>query len=91
LPVITKKLAQEIAHKLGARIIKMKGGHDIVGVFLGDTLVAHFGIRRGSRGNLGHDYVPRQIFTTPSQARDLAACPMSRDDWVALLKDKGLV
>jgi hypothetical protein len=90
--VVTKQLAQAIAKKLGA-VIKERPGkaHDLAEVYHEGRLVAHFGLRRGSNRELGHDHVPGQIFVGPRQARLLGQCPLSRDEWITILAEKGKV
>jgi phenylacetate-coenzyme A ligase PaaK-like adenylate-forming protein len=86
-----KRDAQAMAKKLKATLIDKKGKkHDIAVVKYGGKVVGQFGIRRGS-GSLGHDYIPGQIHVTTKQARDLVQCPMSFDDWIALMKEKQLI
>lgn len=92
MPHITKELAQKIAKKLGARIVDCSGkAHDRALVFHGGRLIAWFGIRRGSGRDLGHDHVPKQIHVHPRQARLLGQCPLERDDWIAILTEKGIL
>lgn len=91
MPVITKELALRIVKKLDAKIQRRSNRpHDLACVFEGDTLLAQFGIRRGSKKNLGHDHIPEQIYMRPSQARLLGQCPLSRAEWLAILREKGL-
>ena len=54
------------------------------------TLIASYGIRRGSKEQ-GHDYIPGQIKVTMHQAKMLSQCPMSYDEWVVLMKNKGVI
>jgi len=81
--------AKAIAKKLNATIIDGKR-HDIAVINYGGKMIGQFGIRRGS-GSLGHDYIPGQIHVTNQQARLLVQCPMSFDDWVAVLKKKQFI
>lgn len=85
---ITKELALSIAKKLKAQVVKTTKIHDIAAVYHGDKLIAHFGIRRGSRKDLGHDHIPQQIFLRPRDARLLGQCPLKREDWVKILSEK---
>lgn len=89
MAIITKQLAMEIVRKLKAKVVKRKGPHDIALVEHEGKIVADFGIRRGSNKELGHDHIPEQIFLRPSKARLLAQCPMSREDWVKIITEKG--
>lgn len=73
--MVTKDHAQAIARKLKAVMVPGRK-HDI---------------RRGSRGDQGHDYVPGQIQVTRRQAIFLAQCPMSFDEWVLVMRQKGYI
>lgn len=87
---ITKYLAEKIARKLKAEISTGKK-HDIARVFHENKMIAQFGIRRGSNKNLGHDHIPSQIFVNRSQALLLGQCPLSIDEWIQIIKDKGKI
>jgi hypothetical protein len=86
----TQTDCRRIARKLGARILTGRRAHDRVEVIHDGKLVAHFGIRRASR-EVGHGHLPGDLFITPRQCRLLAQCPLSRDDYFAILKEKGRV
>ncbi len=88
--MLTKDDATAIAKKLGA---EMRTGrkHDIAAIKVNGKTIAEFGIRRGSRRDQSHNYVPGQIHVSPRQATDLAHCPMSFEEWVALMQVKGLI
>ena len=88
---ITKQMVDKIVQKLGATIKSRPGSaHDRALVFHEGKLVACFGIRRGSRRDAGHDHIPRQIHVHPREARLLAQCPLTREDWIAILTEKGI-
>lgn len=89
MAIITKELALKIASKLKVDLIKRKGPHDIALVYHEEKLIAQFGIRRGSNKNLGHDHIPDQIFLRPREAKLLAQCPLSREEWITIMKEKG--
>lgn len=92
MPIITKELAQNIVKKLKARVQKRPGRpHDLACVFEDDRLIAQFGLRRGSKKNLGHDHIPDQIFVLPREAKLLGQCPLTRDEWIEILANKGLI
>ncbi|HEV57868.1 MAG TPA: hypothetical protein ENN87_10300 [Phycisphaerales bacterium] len=88
MAVITKELAERIAHKLDAQIVP-GGAHDIARVVHDGRLVAFFGIRRGSKKDAGHDHIPSQVFLNPSKARLLGQCPLSKADWIRIIREKG--
>jgi len=87
--IITKELAGKIAKKLGAKVVKKTKAHDINAVYHAGKMVASFGIRRGSRKDLGHDHIPDLIFLRPRQARLLGQCPMLRKEWIKIIAEKG--
>lgn len=89
--IITKELALKIAKKLEATLEKTRGPHDIWVVRHNGKMVASFGIRRGSNKQSGHDYIPGEIYVGPHEALLLAQCPMSRQQWVDRLTEKGLI
>jgi hypothetical protein len=92
MAIITKELALKIAQKLKAKVVKRDNkAHDIAFIYYKDKIVAHFGIRRGSSKNLGHDHVPEQIFLRPSEAKLLGQCPLSREDWLETISKKGKI
>jgi hypothetical protein len=76
---------------LGANLVSGKKAHDIAVVYHQGVQIANFGIRRGSNREAGHDHIPQQIFVSSRQARLLGQCPMSRDEWIKVLRDKGII
>ena len=90
--IITKELALKIVKKLGATKIDSRSkAHDEYSVDHEGVHLAIIRIRRGSDKDLGHDYLPRNLHVSPHQARDLAQCPWSRDDFLRCLREKGLL
>ena len=90
--IITKELAERIAAKLLAVSHPKKNRpHDLYCVYHEGLLIAHFGVRRSSKKDQGHDHVPGQIRVSPNQARLLGQCPMSREEWIAEMKKKGVI
>lgn len=87
---ITKDHAEKAAKKLSATIIP-GAKHDIAKIFYDNKLIAQFGIRRGSKKDLPHDYVPEQLHLTKSQFMEFVLCRISQSDWIALLVQKGIV
>lgn len=89
---ITKELAEKIAKKLEAKVNERKNrAHDLAQVFYKGKLVASFGLRRGSKKNLGHDHIPSQIFVRASEAKLLGQCPLSKEQWISILREKGKI
>ena len=89
--IITKELAIKIAKKLKAEVITESTAHDMAYVHHEGRLVASFGIRRAANKDKGHDHVPQAIHLGPHQARLLGQCPMSRNEWIRLMIDKGII
>jgi len=90
--IITKELALKIVKKLDAHIFSRdRKAHDIAMVFHDGQCIAQFGLRRGSEKDLGHDHVIKDLHLNPHKARLLAQCPLTRDQWIQILRDKGLV
>jgi hypothetical protein len=87
---ITKQHAVAIAKKLKAEIRQEKA-HSYADIFHNQKLIAWFGIRRGSSKESGHDHVPRDLHVNPHQARLLAACPLTREQWLKILEEKDLL
>jgi len=89
--IITKEHALSIAKKLKAEICQRGNRpHDIAMVFHEGRCIATLGIRRGSQKDLGHDHIPRDLHLGPHKARLLAQCPLSRDGWIEIMKQKAL-
>ncbi len=87
MKTITAKEAEQIAAKLNAELEERRG-HKIAYVRWQGKFIAHYGIRRGST-ELGHDYIPRQLFITMREALDLARCPLSKIAYFNLLRTRG--
>ena len=89
---ITRDHALKIVKKLGAEREEGIGKrHDFYSVLHAGKLLALFGIRRCSRRDTAHGHIPSQLHVSPHQARLLAQCPMSRDDWLNLMEEKGFL
>lgn len=90
--IITKELALRIVSKLKAtRIRTRNSAHDEYAVEHDGLLIAILSIRRGSDKDLGHDYIPRELFLSSGQAKRLAQCPLSREGYLAILREKNLL
>ena len=77
--MLTKKHATKIAKKLSAEVVRRRE-HDVAVIRSDGVLLCEYGIRRASK-EVGHDHIPGQIFVTMRQARDLANCPMSKEEY----------
>ena len=86
--MLTASDAETIARKLHATF-KTKGRrHRIAIIRLNGREVGRFGIRRGS-GDLGHDYIPRQIHVSNQQAQQLADCTLYLASYEQILRNNG--
>ena len=88
--VLTKNHAGRIAKKLGATPAD-KGGraHDLKEIWHGGRLVAQFGVRRGSRKDIGHDHIPKELGISMRETKDLATCPMTREKYFEKIGAEG--
>ena len=87
---ITKEHAERIAAKLQA-VIEKGAKHDLAKIYHGQRKVARYGIRRGSKKDMPHSYLPGQLFVSRTDCLALAECPMSREQWLEILREKGLL
>jgi len=90
MAILNGENARAIARKLKAEIVTRKKAHDLAIVYHDGLVIAKFGIRRG-RKDLGHDHIMGDVYLSPNGARRLAECPMSREDWIELMSEKGHV
>jgi hypothetical protein len=90
--IVTKELAESIARKLQAVCnAKKNRPHDLYVVYHQGRRIAQFGVRRSSRKDQGHDHIPGEIHVSPNEARLLGQCPMSREEWVKKMIEKGVI
>ena len=87
--MLTKEHAQAIVRKLNATIHSGKA-HDVAVVEYNGQRIAHFGIRRGSNKDQGHDHLPGSLHLSPHDTMELARCPLSFEEWIERMKKKGL-
>ena len=88
--VINREHADKIAAKLKAKVVNGKA-HDRAEIYYGGKLIAFFGLRRGSNKQQGHDHIQRDLHLSGYQAKQLAACPLTLDDWIKIMRDKNLL
>ncbi len=89
--ILNKAHAEVIATKLGATY-KEGRDHTLAILYVDNVRIGQFGIRRGSKkDNLGHDYIPQQIFFPTGQCLKLAQCTLNRPDWIKSLQAQGIV
>jgi hypothetical protein len=84
MSTLTAAEAEQIAAKLNATL-ENRRGHKVAYVWWQGRIIATYGIRRSS-GEVGHDYIPRQLFITMREALNLARCPLSKEEFFKLLK-----
>jgi hypothetical protein len=87
--MVTQDDAWKIARKLNAEV-KTGRRHELVIFRYQGSYIAQFGISRGSRSQ-PHDYIPKQLFLTHKQCRELRDCPLTIEGYVEILADKGLL
>jgi hypothetical protein len=89
---ITKQMALKIVKKLKATLSESRSSaHEVYEVWHREVLIAFVSVRRGSDKEQGHDYVPGDIHVSTRQAKDLAKCPMSYEDYLRLMREKGIL
>ena len=81
-----REAAELIAKKLRADLVP-GAKHIRATVRYNGRQIASFGIRHSK--DVGHDYIPAQIFVTTGQARKFAACTMSYEEYIAALRSQG--
>jgi hypothetical protein len=91
--MINKEHALKIKRKLKAKDLKAKKNrpHDLYGVYYNDVLILSMSIRRGSAKELGHGHLPEQLFVQPGECLRLAQCTISREKWIKLMKERGVI
>jgi hypothetical protein len=87
--LLTQDDAEAIAHKLGCASYEGKG-HKYYELFVDDRLVTGFGIRRASKEK-GHGHLPHDLHITQKQCKDLGKCPLSKDEYLEILREKNLL
>ncbi len=87
---ITKQMAKKIVSKLKAtRADRHSTAHDLMVVTHDGKIIVSFGMRRGSKKELGHDHIPRELGVSMGFAKKLALCSKYRDDWIREMKNRG--
>lgn len=89
---ISKDDAEAIARKLHAVLDSRKNRpHALAKIYHENRLIAHFGIRHGSSRNAGHGHIPNDLHVSFRDVKMLAQCPMSREQWIEKLREKGKI
>ena len=87
--MLTQAHARKIVQKIRAEIRKGRR-HDLAIFRHEGKYIAQFGISRSSKSQ-SHDYIAKQLFITSRQCRDLRDCPLTHEDYITILKRKGLL
>ena len=87
--MLTQDDAEAIAHKLGCTPYEGRI-HKYYQFFVDQKLVARFGVRRASREK-GHGHLPRELHITQKQCRELSECPLTKDGYLHILREKDLL
>ncbi len=82
--------AWAIQKKLKAEIDNSSKAHIQIRFWYDGKLVIQYGIRRGSR-ELGHGHINKDMMLTQSECRTFRQCQMSVDEYVEILKEKGVI
>lgn len=88
--IITTQHAKKIAKKLKA-VLRESKAHTHADIFHDDQMIATFGIRRGSEKDKGHDHIQEALQVNSYQAKLLAACPLTLEQWLQIMRDKGYI
>jgi hypothetical protein len=88
--MLNKDHAQKIAKKLKANM-HLGSSHNIAVIEYEGKIITQFGIRRGSRRDQGHGFIPGSIHLNLRDTLSLAQCALSYDQWVRRMMKKGLI
>lgn len=90
--MLNKQDATKIRKKLRARRkVPASKHHDYYEFFVDGKAVVNFGIRRSPKKDQGHGHLPKDLFLTQQETVRLAACTLSKDDYVEYLRKEGHV
>ncbi len=87
--MFTQKHAYAIAEKLKCAF-REGSAHTYADFYEGGKLIASFGIRRASKEK-SHGHIPRDLYLTQKQCRDLHDCTFSKEDYLDTLREKNLL
>jgi hypothetical protein len=86
---LTKELARKIVRKLKAKK-GPSGAHQLFDVLDGDgTLILSISVRHGSEKDKGHDHLQDELHVNTHQAKCLAYCTLSKENWIQSLIQGG--
>jgi hypothetical protein len=89
MKTFTQEHARNIAAKLRMDVVSGRN-HDQAIFKHGGKEIVRFGIRRGS-GELGHQYIPKQLHMTNKECRELHDCTRTLEHFVESLRAKKLI
>ena len=84
--MLTQDDAEAIADKLGCTSHEGRR-HKHYELFVDDKLITSFGVCRASKDK-GHGHLPHQLYITQKQCRDLSKCPLSKEAYFQILREK---
>ncbi|GEM_PF-1246306 len=87
---ITAQLAKKIVDKLKGQVSGQCKAHVYYDVFSldGETYLTQLSLRHGSRLNLGHDHMIKQLDMNAYKAKRLGQCTISREQWLKEFQDE---
>lgn len=84
--MLTQDDAEAIAKKLDCTPDEGRS-HKYYELFADDKLITRFGVRRASREK-GHGHLPHELHITQKQCKDLSKCPLSKEEYFHILREK---
>jgi hypothetical protein len=88
--MLTVKDGEKIARKLGCQPEERRN-HRRVNLKVEGVIVGSYGWTRsgGKKEDKSTSYIAKQIHLTPRQAKNLADCPLSVEEYAKILREKG--
>lgn len=90
-PELTREHADKIVKKLKAQVDKTQRNHDLATIYYQGEAVLAFNLRRSSSKDTGHGHLTEDLYLSVSQVKRLANCPMTVEEWVGRMKEKGVI
>ena len=87
--MLTQDYAEAIADKLGCTPYEGRS-HKRYELFVDDKLITRFGVRRASKEK-GHGHLPGELHITQKECRDLSKCPLSKDEYLQILRERNIL
>ena len=90
--MLDREHATKIAEKLKAEINEKRNRpHDLAVIKYNGKWIAAFGISHSSKKSEPHDHIPKSLKCSPHFCLELATCSKYLDDWVQLMREKGMI